>query len=122
MLRRLLRRLALFQNTRRERRDLIPRGNQIVEDFHRLYFNDVFDKQLRANWLGVEVLKYPTDLLVYQEIIHEIGSRDGVPREGPNLPGRPQPREILLDLQSERLSPQDRLAGAPRSYRNVNPT
>ena len=72
MLRRLLRRLALFQNTRRERRDLIPRENQIVEDFHRLYFNDVFDKQLRANWLGVEGLKYPTDLLVYQEIIHEI--------------------------------------------------
>ena len=51
---------------------MIPRGNQIVEDFHRLYFNDVFDKQLRVNWLGVEVLKYPTDLLVYQEIIHEI--------------------------------------------------
>jgi len=47
MLRRLLRRLALFQNTRRERRDLIPRENQIVEDFHRLYFNDVFDKQFR---------------------------------------------------------------------------
>jgi cephalosporin hydroxylase len=64
--------LALFQNTRRERRELIPRENQIVEDFHRLYFNDVFDKQLRVNWLGVEVLKYPTDLLVYQEIIHEI--------------------------------------------------
>jgi cephalosporin hydroxylase len=72
MLRRLLRRLALFHNTRRERRDLIPRGNQIVADFHRLYFNDVFDKRLRANWLGVEVLKYPTDLLVYQEIINEI--------------------------------------------------
>ena len=51
---------------------MIPRENQIVEDFHRLYFNHVFDKQLRANWLGVEVLKYPTDLLVYQEIIHEI--------------------------------------------------
>jgi cephalosporin hydroxylase len=51
---------------------LIPREKQIVEDFHRLYFNDVFDKQLRVNWLGVEVLKYPTDLLVYQEIIHEI--------------------------------------------------
>ncbi len=51
---------------------MIPRENQIVEDFHRLYFNDVFDKQLRVNWLGVEVLKYPTDLLAYQEIIHEI--------------------------------------------------
>jgi len=72
MLRRLLTLLALFQNTRRERRELIPRANQIVQDFHRLYFNDVFDKQLRVNWLGVEMLKYPTDLLVYQEIIHEI--------------------------------------------------
>lgn len=72
MLRRLLRRLVLLQNTRRERRELLPRENEIVEDFHRLYFNDVFDKRLRANWLGVEVLKYPTDLLVYQEIIHEI--------------------------------------------------
>jgi cephalosporin hydroxylase len=51
---------------------LTPRKDQIVEDFHRLYFNDVFDKQLRVNWLGVEVLKYPTDLLVYQEILHEI--------------------------------------------------
>ena len=51
---------------------MLPRENEIVEDFHRLYFNDVFDKRLRANWLGVEVLKYPTDLLVYQEIIHEI--------------------------------------------------
>jgi hypothetical protein len=65
MLRRLLTLLALFQNTRRERRELIPRANQIVQDFHRLYFNDVFDKQLRVNWLGVEMLKYPTDLLVY---------------------------------------------------------
>jgi cephalosporin hydroxylase len=36
------------------------------------------------------------------------------------LPGRSQPRTLLLDLQSERLSPQDRLT--PRSYRNANPT
>jgi len=112
----------ILATARRKAREVISRKNQTVKAFHRLYFNDVFDKRLRVNWLGVEVLKYPTDLLVYQEIIHEIGSRDGVPREGPNLPGRPQPREILLDLQSERLSPQDRLAGAPRSYRNVNPT
>lgn len=54
------------------RRRLLRRRQQIVEDFHRLYFNDVFDKRLRANWLGVELLKYPTDLIVYQEIIHEI--------------------------------------------------
>jgi cephalosporin hydroxylase len=54
------------------RRRLLRRRQQIVEDFHRLYFNDVFDKRLRANWLGVELLKYPADLIVYQEIIHEI--------------------------------------------------
>ena len=54
------------------RRRLLRRRRQIVEDFHRLYFNDVFDKRLRANWLGVELLKYPADLIVYQEIIHEI--------------------------------------------------
>ena len=51
---------------------MMPRADQIVEDFHRLYINDVFDKSLRVNWLGVEVIKYPTDLIVYQEIIHEI--------------------------------------------------
>jgi cephalosporin hydroxylase len=32
----------------------------------------VFDRKLRVSWLGVEVIKYPTDLVVYQEIIHEI--------------------------------------------------
>jgi cephalosporin hydroxylase len=72
MLRKLVRIWAIFQNARRERRELIPRKDQIVEDFHRLYFNDVSDKRLRVNWLGVEVIKYPTDLIVYQEIIHEI--------------------------------------------------
>jgi cephalosporin hydroxylase len=67
MLRNLLRLVATVRTARRK-----ARKDQIVKDFHRLYFNDVFEKQLRVNWLGVEVIKYPTDLIVYQEIIHEI--------------------------------------------------
>src|SRR3990172_5815506 len=67
MLRNLLRLVATVRTARRK-----ARKDQIVKDFHRLYFNDVFEKQLRVNWLGVEVIKYPTDLVIYQEIIHEI--------------------------------------------------
>ena len=67
MLRTLLRMAATVRTAWRK-----ARKDQIVKAFHRLYVNDVFDKQLRVNWLGVEVIKYPTDLVVYQEIIHEI--------------------------------------------------
>ena len=67
MLRNLLRLVATVRTARRK-----ARKDQIVKEFHRLYFNDVFEKQLRVNWLGVEVIKYPTDLVIYQEIIHEI--------------------------------------------------
>jgi cephalosporin hydroxylase len=67
MLRELLRLVATVRTARRK-----ARKDQIVKEFHRLYFNDVFEKQLRVNWLGVEVIKYPTDLVIYQEIIHEI--------------------------------------------------
>lgn len=62
----------VFESARRLARRLMDRDRHIVDAFHRLYFDDVFDRKLRVRWLGVEVLKYPTDLITYQEIIHEL--------------------------------------------------
>jgi cephalosporin hydroxylase len=45
-----------------------PNESDIVEAFHRLYYdNGVW---ARTDWLGVQVLKCPLDLWIYQEILH----------------------------------------------------
>ena len=62
----------LLEAVRRWGRASLLRRGRVADAFHRIYFDDVFDRKLRVSWLGVEVLKYPTDLIVYQEIIHEL--------------------------------------------------
>lgn len=45
---------------------------EIVEQFHRLFYNSVLDTWASTFWLGVATEKYPCDLWVYQEIIQEL--------------------------------------------------
>jgi len=42
----------------------------VVKEFHQLFYHSRVWTSTR--WLGVQVLKYPSDLLVYQEIIYEL--------------------------------------------------
>jgi cephalosporin hydroxylase len=45
-------------------------GDSLINGFHNLFYNRQpwYDSQ----WLGVQIWKYPTDLLEYQEIIHQL--------------------------------------------------
>jgi len=49
---------------------------QIIDDFHKLYYGpyDVLDTEnvRGCTFMGAPVLKCPTDLWIYQEIIHEL--------------------------------------------------
>jgi len=42
----------------------------LVSRFHKFYYN--FGTYANTFWLGIPVLKTPTDLWIYQEIIHEL--------------------------------------------------
>ena len=48
--------------------------DDIVDNFHRLYYDARLFGGTHGNtmWLGVPIYKCPTDLVVYQEMIHEI--------------------------------------------------
>lgn len=50
------------------------RERQIVENFHRLYYDShLFGKTwVDTSWLGVPTQKCPMDMWVYQEIIHDL--------------------------------------------------
>lgn len=48
------------------------RGERIVEEFARKYYDLVTSRGIDGTWLGVPVLKCPFDLWVYQEIIFEV--------------------------------------------------
>ena len=43
----------------------------VIDEFHKYYFQDRLVNKKQAMWLGYEVYKYPTDLFVLQEIIYE---------------------------------------------------
>jgi len=48
----------------------------IIDEFHKLFYDTMFwnvqkGDSTRMHWLGVEIFKCPSDLVVYQEIIHE---------------------------------------------------
>jgi len=45
-------------------------GDALINGFHNLFYNRRLFAQ--GKWLGVRLLKYPTDLLVYQEMIYEL--------------------------------------------------
>lgn len=49
-----------------------PAEQAVVDDFHKLFFASRRDKSRRARWLGVPLIKYPDDLFVFQEMIHEL--------------------------------------------------
>jgi cephalosporin hydroxylase len=44
----------------------------IIDQFHKLYFYTRCVEKIEDTWMGVPVLKYPTDLMVYQEILWEL--------------------------------------------------
>lgn len=44
----------------------------IIDQFHRLYFHTRHIEGVKDTWLGVPVMKYPGDLMVYQELIYEL--------------------------------------------------
>jgi cephalosporin hydroxylase len=50
--------------------DLAPRARDIVNDYHRLYYNT--ERHAQTRWFGHEVWKYPTDLLMYVEAVHDL--------------------------------------------------
>lgn len=45
---------------------------EIVDDFHRLYYKSDARTWGNTKWMGVPVCKCPFDLWIYQEIIHEV--------------------------------------------------
>lgn len=45
---------------------------QVVGDFHRLYYDRAKLTWKRTFWRGVPIQKFPQDLVIYQEIIHEV--------------------------------------------------
>lgn len=54
---------------------LLSRGvnrAQIVDRFHRLYYESPEQTWKNTSWLGVPILKNPLDLWIYQEILYEI--------------------------------------------------
>lgn len=44
---------------------------QIVNEFHKIYYNNKDRTWLNTFWLGIPTQKYPSDLWIYQEIIFE---------------------------------------------------
>lgn len=49
------------------------RATQIVADFHRFWYDT--DRYASVRWFGHECWKYPTDLLIYAELVHELRPR-----------------------------------------------
>jgi cephalosporin hydroxylase len=45
-------------------------GTSLKNGFENMLYNRLLWEQV--TWLGVPVLKYPTDLLVYEEMIYEV--------------------------------------------------
>lgn len=48
----------------------LPSGMNIVDEFHKQFYESHVWQ--RTYWLGVPTLKYPNDLILYQEIIHKV--------------------------------------------------
>jgi len=45
------------------------RKKEIIDDFHKLYYNSGVWKKSRTQWAGKNILKCPMDMWMYQEII-----------------------------------------------------
>ncbi|RAN86212.1 cephalosporin hydroxylase, partial [Bacillus sp. SRB_28] len=46
--------------------------NNYIEQTHIHYYNSEIWAHGNTKWLGYSILKYPSDLFLYQEIIYEI--------------------------------------------------
>ncbi|MGB2875911.1 MAG: CmcI family methyltransferase [Gaiellaceae bacterium] len=49
-----------------------PRPDDVVRDFHRLYYDSASRTWSNTRWLGTPAQKCPLDLWVYQEILYEL--------------------------------------------------
>ncbi len=115
-----------------------------IEEFHKIYYERLVWKNMR--WLGVPIMKNPFDLMVYQEMLHEIrpdlivecgtlnggsafffasicdliGSGRVVTVDVAPLPGRPEHPRITY-LEGSSTSPQlvDRVKGMVRPGETV---
>ncbi|HNW25156.1 MAG TPA: CmcI family methyltransferase [Candidatus Gastranaerophilaceae bacterium] len=55
-----------------KRKHANKKQRQIIENFHTLYYNNSERTWRNTNWLGINVLKCPLDLWIYQEILFEV--------------------------------------------------
>lgn len=62
-----LKRKARYKFTPEKKTDFRER-DEIIRKFHKLFFEEGL---WVSNWFGFEIQKYPTDLMIYQEIINE---------------------------------------------------
>jgi len=47
--------------------------NSVIDDFHKIYYGDSSPHRWEKTfWLGIQTLKCPLDLWIYQEIIYEV--------------------------------------------------
>ena len=51
--------------------ELERRKGQIIEDFHRVYYDSFESTWETTTWQGVKILKNPCDIIMYQELIWE---------------------------------------------------
>lgn len=49
-----------------------PTAQEIVDRFHRLYYDSGEETWQRTRWLGVLTSKMPLDMWIYQEILYDI--------------------------------------------------
>jgi len=49
-----------------------PSSRDIVDQFHRLYYNEYIRTWANTFWLGVPTQKCPLDLRIYQEILYDV--------------------------------------------------
>lgn len=79
---------------------MTPQEQAIVHQFHELYYDGPERQgpiQTRTFWRGVECLKCPLDLWIYQEIIHEI-SPDLIVETGTHMGGSALFLAHMLDI------------------------
>lgn len=79
--------------------ELTPEEQQIVDDFHKLYYSkrDKLPVWKNTYFLGYQTLKYPQDLWIYQEILYE-NRPDIIIETGTRLGGSALYLALLCDV------------------------
>lgn len=66
-------RLARLARGARDRAEAAPAGRRnVIAAFQRFYFREGASTWLNTTWRGVPVTKCPTDLWIYQELVHRL--------------------------------------------------